>query len=229
MNNINKEIDSPLIPTMAIIVYQTRDSRFYLERKNIKKDGTMGVGVPLTEKCLTNLITTFSDSDKSIVYGTLPQNFLYADSHVGREKYVWYRKEEKRMLLFDSQLKIPNGEMYVPALIYKVENNTLSVYAYKGKLSGGTPLYRAPFYNVSSANVCLGNAKLALPLERTYTNIMEYWETMFWKSEFVSERGGNPVAGDLRQITKDCITKGLKFPSDQLIPIPNKKLKDLLK
>lgn len=229
MNEFEKQLNTPMIPTMAIIVYKTGKPCYYLERRLIKQDGTMGVGVPLSQKCLANLVNTLSSSEMSIVYGMIPDNFLYADSHVGKEKYVWYRKEEKRMFLFNSRLNIPNGIMYVPGLIYKVENNTLSVYAYKGKMSKHSKLYRAPFYNVSSDHVCLGNAKLAFPAERTYSSIMEYWEDMFWKSEFLHELNGNPVVGDLRDITIHSLESGTKFPIDQLILIPDMKLNDLLR
>lgn len=228
----NEEIDkmySEMTPTMAVIVYETSESSCYLERRTIKKDGTMGAGIPLTEKCLTKLITTMSESDKSKVYGALPKGMLYADSHVGHEKYVWYRKAEKRILLFSSQLNIPNGEMHIPGLVYCVQGNALSIYVYKGMLSEKSALYRAPFFNVSAVNVCLGNAQHPFPTDLTYTNIIEYWESMFWKSEFSHLLGGNPVVGDLAQITANCIKTGQKFPTEELLPIPNLKVKNLLK
>lgn len=229
LDEIKENMYATMSPTMAIILYETQKFTYYLERRSIKKDGTMGAGVPLTEQCLTSLITTMSQSDKNVVYGTLPPGMLYSDSHVGREKYVWYRKAEKRTLLFNSQLAIPNGEMCIPGLVYCVNGNTLSVYAYKGTLTDKTDLYRAPFFNVSSAHVCLGNARHPFPTDRTYTNIIKYWEAMFWKSEFSHTLGGNPVVGDLIKITTNCIKTGQKFPVKELIPIPNLNVKQLFK
>ena len=53
MNNTTKEILTELLPEMAIIVYKN-NNKYYLERRDII-NGKMASGVPLTEKCLTDI------------------------------------------------------------------------------------------------------------------------------------------------------------------------------
>lgn len=229
MNDITKNLFEDLIPKMAIIVYHSDTDIFYLERRNIGEDGNLEAGVPLTEECLTNIVKCLSSSEKDIVHGILPSGLLYADCRTGRNKYVWCRKEEKRMLYFNEQLGISNGEMWVPGLVYCVSGDKLAVYAYKGKLSERSKLFRAPFFNVSSSSVCLGSAKVEKQEEMTYEHVLAYWEQLFWQSEFTHLLGGNPVKGNLSIITKHGIESGCRFPKEELLPIDNQTLGGLLR
>lgn len=227
MSRITDGLHDNLSPQMAIIVYQTEHNQFYLERRDIGKGHQMGAGTPLSEDCLSSLITEMSDTEHHIVSGMIPPCMLYSDSRAGQDKYVWHRKEEKRTLLFAPSLHIPNGEMHIPSLIYVVEKENLMVYAYKGKLTPETTLYRAPFFNVGTYHVCLGNAKIPKPEERTFHSIIEYWEKMFWVSEFSQLLDGSPVKGDLVSITKTCIQEKTKFPAKVLTPL-NLTLENIL-
>lgn len=229
MNDITKNLLEDLEPKMAIIVYESNMDIFYLERRDIDTDGNMGVGIPLTEDCLTDIVKGLSATEKDIIHGSIPSCLLYADCRTGRNKYVWYRKEEKRMLYFSEQLGIGNGEMFVPGMVYSVSGNALSVYAYKGRLTDKSKLFRAPFFNVGAENVCLGSANVKMSDELTYDNIISYWEQMFWQSEFVHLLGGNPVKGNLSIITKHCIETGCRFPKEELIPCKNITLGGLLR
>lgn len=228
MNNITKNLFEELEPKMAVIIYKSEDI-YYLERRDINPDGKMGVGVPLTEDCLTDIVKGLSATEKDIVHGPIPPYLLYADCRTGVKKYVWYRKEEKRNLYFSEQLGINNGEMYVPGLVYCACGNTLSLYAYKGRLTEKSKLFRAPFFNVSDSSVCLGSAKVEKPDELTYENIIRYWEQMLWQSEFVHLLGSNPIKGNLSIITKHCIEAGCRFPKEELLPAKNQTLGGLLK
>ena len=82
--------------------------------------------------------------------------------------------------------------------------------------------------NTTPEYVCLGNSKVAFPQERTFSNVIDYWETMFWQSEFSHILGENPCLGNLATITKECIMDGKPFPQDMLKPT-SKKLTDLLR
>ena len=157
----------------------------------------------------------------------VPENVLYCDTRIGNEKIVWYRKPEDRILFFSEGLGIENGKMGVPGLIYCVKGKNLSVYAFKGS-KPKKMLYCAPFMNTSESGVCLGNSKVTFPEERTFENVMKYWETMFWQSEFSHILGDNPCLGNLATITKECIASGSAFPQDMLKP-SKLKLQDLLK
>lgn len=232
MNDLTNGLFEDMRPEMAIIVYKEEDTHsFYLERRNINRQGKMEAGVPLTEECLAGIVTSLSLSERQIVHGRLPENMLYADCRSGRDKFIWYRPEEKRKLYFSSNVEIENGEMYIPGLVYLAERGVLSVFAYKGKkVTERTKLYKAPFFNIyDTGKVCLGNANVRLPEERTYESVISYWEQMFWQSEFTSILGNNPVKGNLSTLIKNCLTTGCLFPCKELA-IPAKiTIGDLLK
>lgn len=226
MGQINDLLTNSLKPKMAIIAYEDSHRNYYLERRNIV-NGKMQAGVPLSEECISGIVDTMYEKRKDAsVHGAIPANMLYADSRKGHEKYVWYRSPEKRMMYFHEALDIPNGEMYVPGILYVVHKGALAVYAFKGMKPG--KLYRAPFFNVDSTHVCLGSAKVAKPTDKTFESIILYWEKMFWGSEFVHLLGGNPVKGNLATLTKRCIQSGCKFPETELIS-SLEKLETILK
>ncbi|WP_163173426.1 PRTRC system protein B [Bacteroides sp. 51] len=227
-SSIINKAESALDPEMAIIVYRNNQntSSYYLESRRIRK-GKMLEGVPLTEKCLSNIVNAISESKADIPHGRLPGNMLFADSRLGVEKYVWYRAPEKRRFYFTKGLNIPEGEILIPGIIYVVSSGVLSVYAFIGN-KPKRKLYKAPFFNIyEGGNVCLGSAKVAKPKNMSYQGVIDYWEKMFWQSEFANLLGGNPIKGNLATITKQCIETGVKFPLSELTPI-KKTLEDLL-
>lgn len=235
MSKITDILQQVYEPFCAIIAYKAEkgistEEMFYLEQHSILKDGSMGVGKPLKKKTLVEIMSVLSRSNKQIdtsIYGTIPENVLFCDTRIGKEKLVWYHKPEERFLFFKDDLEIPNGIMTVPGLIYIAEEKNLSMYAFKGN-KPKNHLFAAPFMNTNETYVCLGNSKVKFPEERTFKNIMEYWEEMFWKSEFSHILGDNPCLGNLSLITKDCISRKIPFPQDMLKPI-RKTLNDLLR
>lgn len=74
MNNTTKEILTELLPEMAIIVYKN-NNKYYLERRDII-NGKMASGVPLTEKCLTDIFDVISSEGSDILHGAVPENLL---------------------------------------------------------------------------------------------------------------------------------------------------------
>lgn len=230
MNEALKHITDLYQPYAAIIAYRSHpeDADYYLERREIK-DGMMGAGKPLTEEMLAKMVKAVSSTnphlDKSL-YGIIPENVLYCDMRMDGNKLVWYHGPEERNVFFTKGLNIPNGRMKVPGLLYVVKGEGLSLYAFKGRKPKDV-LYRAPFMNTVEG-VCLGNAKVKKPAERTFANVMAYWEKMFWLSEFSHLSGQNPISGNLALLTKRLIETGEPFPTEVLKPV-SKKLKDILK
>ena len=216
MNLLNSKLEA----TDALVFYKSSLARggSYVEHRPIKK-GVMGAGSPLEVKTLgkiMKLVDRFAHDTTSMVtlYGVIPENLLYASASLDSYRLVWYRKPEKRMMYFIEELGIPNGEMEVPGLVYSTDGKSLRVFAFKGRKPKKI-LYSAPFFNVSES-VCLGNAKMSKPKDHTYQNWMQYWEDMFWKSEFAHILGSNPVKGNLSLITKDCIERHKPFPAGLL-------------
>ncbi len=218
-------------PKMAIVVYECTDQQEgpYLERRDIR-NGKMGAGVPLTKKCLTDIMSAIALDDNNVDYGLhgiMPENLIYADCTPGKTKLVWYNPPRERQVFFTPTLGIEDGKMYVPGLLYIATEGTLKMYAFKGN-KPKSKLYRAPFMNVGENSVCLGNAKVQKPTDTTFSNVIAYWEEMFWRSEFSHILGDNPVMCNLSTLTKDLITSGAKFPNEVLTPVKF-KLKDFLR
>ena len=60
----------------------------------------------------------------------------------------------------------------------------MNIYAYKGDTPDeDTPLYAAPFFNVTGSSVCLGSANLEKPKDMSYEKLLQYWEKKFWLTE----------------------------------------------
>lgn len=116
---------------------------------------------------------------------------------------------------------------HVPGVIYKVSGGRLDIFSYKGeKPVENSPLFLAPFFNVTGSSVCLGNATLTPPEDMTFSKLLEYWEKRFWLSEF-SHLGGNrnPTGSNLVSVTEKA--RANPFDENELNPM-NKQLKDLL-
>ncbi|MDC2174820.1 PRTRC system protein B [Bacteroides thetaiotaomicron] len=218
MNELTKQLSTMLVPEMAIIVYSDDNrTNLYLERRDIR-NGNMGAGKPLTEECIKDIADLALNRASKELHGIIPPNMLYADGRKGYEKFVWYEKPQKKMHYFRKNLDIPNGTLCTPSLLYVVERDVLSLYAFCGD-NPDSQLYQAPYFNVSSSYACLGNSKLPEIEEMTYQNIIAYWEKMFWQSEFSHILGTNPIKSNLALVTKKLIKTGEPFPESELIPI----------
>jgi hypothetical protein len=133
------------------------------------------------------------------------------------------------MMFFKEALKIENAEYHLPGIIYEAGESHLNVYACKDREpTEKTELYAAPFFNVTQASVCLGSARIEKPKDLTYAKLLEYWERKFWLTEF-SHLGahGNPTKSNLVLVTKAA--KDRPFDLEELRPLNNLKLKDILK
>ncbi|WP_294589916.1 PRTRC system protein B [uncultured Bacteroides sp.] len=235
-NELTRKLRTLLHPRAALIVYSEENGRHYsgennhfLEIRDIGKDGKMGEGRPVTVEFMNGLVRGYSERHSTTPYGRIPSNMLWCDSRKGSEKYVWYNPPRKRMMFFKESLKIESAEYHLPGIIYETNGNSLNVYACKDKeLTGKTELYVAPFFNVTGASVCLGSAKIEKPKDLTYANLLEYWEKKFWLTEFSHlGGGGNPTKSNLVLVTKAA--KDKPFDLEELKPLRNLKLKDILK
>ena len=74
----------------------------------------------------------------------------------------------------------------------------------------------------------VSTAKIEKPKDLTYENLLEYWEKKFWLTEFSHlGGGGNPTKSNLVLVTKAA--KDKPFDLEELKPLRNLKLKDILK
>lgn len=230
MNKLTQIDNEVFKPFIAIIGYKSDViGQYYIGKRNIR-NGKMGAESPLSAKCIGQLVSAVSADNDELDYGIrgiIPSNVLYCSVSIGKTNLIWYRPPEKRVLHFTSATGIEDGEMWVPGLLYIAQNDTLRVLAFKGTKPRNI-LYLAPFMNVDESHVCMGTAHVDKPKDNSFANIIDYWERMFWGSDFAHILGRNPVKGNLATLTKTLIANGEKFPSDQLIRIKT-TLKDILK
>lgn len=130
-------------------------------------------------------------------------------------------------MFFHKNLNIQDGMFNLPGIVYHVRNGSMDVFAFKGKRPvETTPLFRAPFFNVTGSSVCLGSSSLEKPQNPTFLSLLEYWEKRFWLTEF-SHLGGNvnPTVSNLVIVTENI--RNNPFDINELKPM-NQKLKDIL-
>jgi PRTRC genetic system protein B len=225
-------------PQLALMVYQSGNS-YYLESHDINDAGNLMEGKPLLQETIQNMVDVFFDEKRNTIkmQGIIPVNVLHFE-HLpgGNYKMIWHRPAEVRIMHFASQLKLNTGKTWVPAMAYQVVRNSLSVYALKTNTRPveKTKLLRAPFHNVSDdGEVCLGNATVKKPTEKTYESLMKYWEDLFWLSEFTHFNGSDkPVKTDLNKVYKKLLASKTKLKwndMDELVPYKSKTLKTILK
>lgn len=211
-------------PTLAIVVYESDSERdYYLESHEIV-GGQLMEGKPLSEETIFGIAELFKEKGitQCDISGIFPANLLYFEKlHGSNYNMAWYRPAEQRDIHFHENLHIPDGRVWVPPLIYRVNGGQLHVMALS---SNERPeltsiLYKAPFHNTSdNGSVCLGSAKARRDGKKTYQSEIEYWETLFWNSKFSHlAAGGNPTKSNLNVIWMDQVSKGTVFPMGELI------------
>ena len=216
MNELTNKLQQLMVPKAALIAYEYRENRYgngmhYLELHPINDRGRMEAAMPVTYEFMDSLMESYTDDRRNVPH----------------ERYIWYNPPGKRKMFFAGSLNIPDGTFHVPGVIYKVSGDRLDIFSYKGeKPAENSPLFLAPFFNVTGSSACLGNAVLPPPEDMTFSKLLEYWEKRFWLSEF-SHLGGsrNPTGSNLVSVTEKA--RANPFDENELKPM-NKQLKDLL-
>jgi len=202
MNERTELLTTNYKPVLALQVYRTENKvsgfgEYYIESHDINDQGQVMQGKPLLQETLQGIVDVFFDERKNTakITGMLPENLLsFTYMPGGNYRMVWYRPAEIRVIHFAASLRIGTAKAWVPAMVYVAESRTLSVFALKANTrpKETTKLCYAPFFNVNdSGSVCLGNANVKKPKDKTYQNLMQYWEDLFWLSEFTHVNGGD--------------------------------------
>lgn len=224
MNRRTELLNTTYKPQLSIVVYKTDSTEhfgnenYYLESHKINEQGQVMEGKPLMEETLQGIVAVMQQQqkDKSILNGAVPYNLLYYKPiPSGKYNIAWYRPAEVRFFHFAQQLKLKSGKMWAPAVLYSVEAGSLYVYALKKdeRPTEKTPLMRAPFHNVADdGKVCLGNAYVKKPLDKSFASAMKYWEDLFWLSEFAHLNGAaNPTASPIADVYKKLLNSKEKI------------------
>lgn len=117
--------------------------------------------------------------------------------------------------------------LYYPGLIFRLVNNNLYVYSYKGKYRTNSIIYRAPFPNISiNGSVCLGNTSLKSLVKPNLNKTIKNIEHFFFNSSF-THTNGNVTKSDMKDVLDDFMGTEYKFPSCELIQYV-KSFKDVI-
>lgn len=169
MNELTNKLQQVMVPKAALIAYEYRENRYgngmhYLELHPINDRGRMEAAMPVTYEFMDSLVESYTDDRRNVPHGKIPANMLWCDTRKGHERYIWYNPPGKRQMFFAGSLNIPDGIFHVPGVIYKVSGDRLDIFSYKGeKPVENSPLFLAPFFNVTGSSACLGNAVLTPP------------------------------------------------------------------
>ena len=232
-------LTSTYTPKLSIVVYKSNTAdQYYLESHNITDDGKMMEGKPLLQETIESMVDAFYNEkqDYAKIKGLIPDNMLsFEFLNGGNYKMAWYRPAEVRYMHFSAGLKLMSGKAWVPAMVYIAKNKSLCVYALRSNTrpTENSKIFMAPFHNVSgnSGSVCLGSAMVRKPKHLTYSNLQQYWEDLFWLSEFTHRNGDNPVKTDLDSVWKKLVASKatLKWSElNELVQIDKKSLKSIL-
>ena len=225
-------------PIQAILVYEQEkshsDSKYYLESRRIEhtpKGHQMQEGVPLSKKTVSQLLSGLETNDLETYYcgGIFPQKLLHYQILNLEPRLIWYIPAGYYSLKFSKDLNIPDGQCYLPTLVFKLSKGVLSVFAVKSnKPTESTKLYVAPFHNVfSGGNVCMGSAKV--DKANDILHIMENYEEAFFNSKFTHlHSNGPPIKGNLNAVLTNLIKKKGKFDNKLLKPFKGQIIGDLL-
>lgn len=214
MDRVFQESNLMIYPIFLISVYGIRehwsfsDSHTYMEYHEINNDGSYAEARPMPE----NILRSFGESvanNMNLLYnfrGEIPYNLMYYAIKAKDMHVVWYTPPQEVQMFFSPGTNVKSGLYKVPGLIWKVFRGTLKVFAYKTFKGKETELYEGPFPNVTKGNVCLGSTKVEIN-GNTFQDILNAWETGFWKSEFSHN---DHYAGIFRNL------KDNKFPLSRL-------------
>lgn len=235
MNDITNTFNNYFYPFCALVFYQGdkgyNDS--YVEHYDIDKNGSPINAHPLSvleAKKLAEALHIDEEKDRLLKSdGLLVSNILSFDSQ--KSKIIWFTKAQERELFFDEKLGITSGFAHIPAMLWKADRESLSVFALASdrRPTANTFLHHAPFFNIyQNGNVCMGTVDIQVKEVNTVKAFTELWESYFFNSYFTHLMAGhNPVDGNCVILWTEQVNSDKEFPTEKLIK-SNQKLKDIL-
>lgn len=245
MNKITSSLQSSFLPEKALIVYSQAAkvsynfrNKYYLEWHEIA-NGKLLAGKPVDETFMQQLskIVNHQAHKEEFLHlsGFIPDHVLHYSGTPKNYRICWWRPMEKRVMYFSKELGIPSGQVVVPPLIFIATSSALTVFSFVPKSKKSRPLinetlYQAPFHNVAQQGlVCIGNAVYEKPKKPDVKSLIEYWEHIFWNSEFTHQNNDAIAKVNINSIWKKLIEeKSNVFPLDILIK-SRAKLNQLIK
>ena len=245
MKNVSQTFNEQYLPVKALLIYQSveqesdnyerQPTEIYVESYDIGKQGNPINAHPLSIKemvALSELLQATQELKNNFLQcrGVLPSNLIYVNTqHNGYA--IWHTLPQEVSLFFTDSLGIPSGKAKIPAMLWKATKESVQVFAIKGKAkpTAKTPLYYAPFFNLSQdGRVCMGTVNINIDRQTCLEDFMAQWESYFFNSYFTHTLGNHRhCKGNIVELWKEQAT-WRDFPQDELIK-NGRTLKDLIK
>ncbi|SHH84624.1 PRTRC system protein B [Flavobacterium johnsoniae] len=227
MKDITQTFGTLYNPVKAFVVYQKNSAEkyIYVEAYDMDKNGCPINAHPLSLKESTELATALDTSDELTrkflkPSGLLPKNVLHLNPEQNGSA-LWYTPAQKVSLFFVESLGIPNGEAFIPPLLWKASKNTLSIYAMdtETEINQQTALYHAPFFNLyNDGRVCMGTVSIKIKANCHLEEFISLWEKYFFNSYFSHLIGNkSPVKGNVIQLWQKLMGSDKPFPVKSLL------------
>lgn len=227
-HDLNEQLLDSYQPMMAIVAYKSAQSyakdKYYLESHLIGDKGQLLEGRPLNSKTIAGIVEAFKEQSEieTKISGAIPSCLLhFTPGTAGNFNLVWYRPAQQVVMYFTDNFKLKSGKAWVPPTLFVATASHLHVYALpSGRRPGPTTkVLPAPFPNVNAeGRVCLGSAKAKVPVQKTFANLIEYWETMFWGSKFSAVHNQNALTTDMVKVWRKQLAKpALPFPVNLIV------------
>jgi PRTRC genetic system protein B len=246
MKNVSQTFNQQYLPVKALLIYQSveqesenyerQPTEIYVESYDIGKQGNPINAHPLSVKemiALSELLQATQELKNNFLQcrGVLPSKLIYVNTqHNGYA--VWHTPPQEVSLFFTDSLGIPSGKSQIPALLWKATKESVQVFAIKGKSkpTAKTPLYYAPFFNLSQdGRVCMGTVNINIDRQTCLEDFMAQWESYFSNSYFTHTLGNHRhCKGNLIQLWQEQGATGKDFPQNELIK-NGRTLKDLIR
>jgi len=236
MKNITDLFSQSYAPFKALLFYQNEKDDLYVESYDMDALGRPINAHPLTQRESTALSESMQSKQENssgflCTAGLLSDRVLYVDRS-GDGYAIWYTPEMRKHLIFKSDLGIPNGEAYLPPLLWKASKNGLSMWALvnNDRPNLESKLYQAPFFNLySGGSVCMGNVNVKFSLNIDLDDFMSQWEKLYFGSAFSHLlQGVSPVKCNIVQLWQKQISTKNPFPKQELRSLP-RLLKDIIR
>ncbi|MFV8375928.1 PRTRC system protein B [Flavobacterium sp. GSP11] len=227
MQDITTTFGTLYNPVIAFVVYQKNnaDKTIYVEAYDMDKNGYPINAHPLSLRestQLANALDTSNELKRSFLKpsGLLPKNVLYINpDHDGY--VIWCTPSQRVDLFFVDGLAIPNGNAFVPPLLWKASKNSLWIFAMDSdkEINEQTALSYAPFFNLyEDGRVCMGTVSVNITPDCLLEEFIEKWEQYFFNSYFshLIQRK-SPLKGNIIQLWQSLVNTRKKFPMKTLV------------
>lgn len=225
-NFLNK---NDYFPTMAMIVYENRDTDYYVETrefiKNDFKEYRMGPGQPATKKSLAGLARLASKKkDTSLESdGVISARLLFIKVNDSELSAMWFIPAGSHKIHFAKNAEIKTGSYHLPNLIMGFKNQKISVFAVKDSYdkiieNGDSNLFRAPFLNIYiNGDVCMGNNTVK-ERHNDINDLINDVQHKFFGSKFTHVIEKESIKGGIIEYFNKVDSK-TKFDNELLLPI----------